>query len=135
MKQKLLTAYLMLAGLSDSVTGVMLLFTPLSTLRLMRLTEPADTLPFLSYIGAFVLSVGIACIYGAILTRREDYPRLEVVWLLTAITRGLVAAFVTTRIITGDLQIGWASVAASDGLLALFQAIGMTKGWLRRAQP
>jgi hypothetical protein len=64
-KLRLLLAYQLLTGLSDGSTGLLLLFAPALTLHLMRLHVAADALPFLSYIGAFVLSVGIACIYGS----------------------------------------------------------------------
>ena len=131
MKLRLLLAYQLLTGLSDGSTGLLLLFAPALTLHLMGLHVAADALPFLSYIGAFVLSVGIACIYGASLVgRREATAKLEVVWLLTAITRGLVAAFVVTQILAGRLESGWMTVALSDGGLALLQAFGLARGWL-----
>jgi hypothetical protein len=130
-KPRLLFSYQMLTGVSDTSTGVLLIFAPGLTLRLMRLHVSPDSLPFLSYIGAFVLSVGIACLYGAYLaTRAGSAPKLEVVWLLTGITRGLVAMFVVTKILTGTLEAGWISVAVCDGAFALLQAIGLSKGWL-----
>jgi len=55
------------------------------------------------------------------------------VWLLTALTRSSVAIFVTTQIITGTLESGWATVALTDGVCVLIQAIGLHKGWLRHA--
>lgn len=134
MKLYILVAYQAFAGLSDTVTGILLIFFPRLTLHLMRLHEPAATLPFLSYIGAFVLSVGVACLYGAFLARRAAVDRLEVVWLLTAITRGLVAVFVAASVVSGDLAPGWATVAASDGLLAALQGVGLARGWLQRVR-
>jgi hypothetical protein len=133
--KRILVAYQILIGLSDFTTGALLIFAPMLTLRLMRLSEPIGALPLLSYVGVFVLSVGIACLYGGFLARRPEVDRLEVVWLLTAITRGLVAAFVTIKIISGVLEPGWASVAISDGALALLQAVGLGRGWLRRVRP
>jgi hypothetical protein len=131
MKRHLLLGYQMVTGLSDTSTGLLLLFKPALTLRLMRLHALSNTLPFLSYIGAFVLSVGIACLYGALLaTRVGSGSKLEVVWLLTGITRGLVAMFVFTKILTGVLEAGWMTVAFSDGIFAILQAIGLSKGWL-----
>jgi hypothetical protein len=56
-----------------------------------------------------------------------------VVWLLTAITRGLVAVFVTARLLSGSFETGWIVVALSDGTLALIQAIGLSRGWLNDA--
>jgi hypothetical protein len=60
--------------------------------------------------------------------------RLEVVWLLTAITRGLVAIFVTASIVSGDLAPGWATVAVSDALLSALQGVGLARGWLQRVK-
>ena len=134
MKRRLLFSYQLLTGFSDTSTGVLLIFEPAVTLRLMRLRVPSDTLPFLSFIGAFVLSVGVACLYGAILaTRAGSVPKLEVVWLLTAITRCLVAIFIVSETLSGTLESRWTIVAISDATFALLQAIGLAKGWLTDA--
>lgn len=134
MKRSILLGYQLLTGLSDSVTGVLLVVSPTLTLRLMGLHAGAAVLPFLSYIGTFVLSVGIACLYGGLLAMRPDSAqKLEVVWLLTAITRGLVALFIASRISAGEMETGWATVAISDGAFALVQATGLWKGWLKDA--
>ena len=131
MKRRVLLGYQLLTGLSNSSTGVLLIIAPALTLRLMHVRVSPDALPFLSYIGAFVLSVGIACLYGGFLTTRtHPAAKLEVVWLLTAITRGFVAIFVISEILNGTLQTGWITVAISDGALALAQTIGLLRGWL-----
>jgi hypothetical protein len=97
----------------------------------MRLNAPGDALPFLSFIGAFVFSVGLACLYGAwIMARRGSPCKLEVVWLLTAITRASVAIFVAGQILAHTLEAGWLSVAITDGACVAIQAIGLRKGWL-----
>jgi len=55
-RRQILLLYQLLIGASDTSTGLLLLVAPALTLQLMRL-EPADAaLPYLSYIGAFVLS-------------------------------------------------------------------------------
>jgi hypothetical protein len=75
-------------------------------------------------------------LYGAILAARAaSAPKLEVVWLLTAISRGLVAMFVLTKILSGSLEPGWGTVAISDGLFALVQGIGLAKDWIADARP
>jgi hypothetical membrane protein len=134
MKRNLLLAYQLLTGLSDTGTGLALLFAPALTLQLMGLhAEPLD-LTLLSYIGAFVLSTGLACLYGATLIRNPELaPKLEVVWLLTAVTRTLVALFVLTHVLDASLEHGWITVALTDGLFALLQLFGLAKGWLRHA--
>jgi hypothetical protein len=133
-KRILLFAYQLLTGFSDTSTGLLLIFSPSLTIGLMGLHVAPNTLLFLSYIGVFVLSVGLACFYGAALTRTPaSLQKLEVVWLLTAITRGLVAAFIVWKILTGLLEPGWAAVAISDGAFAVLQAIGLGRGWLADA--
>ena len=126
MKLTLLLGYQLLTGLSDTATGVLLIFAPAWTLHLMRLQPVGAATPFLSWIGAFVLSVGLACLYGAMLTSDRAMPaKLSVVWLLTGITRALVAVFVLSQIATGSLESGWISVALTDGTLALLQFAGL----------
>jgi hypothetical protein len=113
---------------------LLLIVAPGLTLHLMRLHASPNALPFLAYIGAFVLSVGVACLYGASLATRPAFAaKLEVVWLLTAITRGIVAVFVLSQILAGTLEAGWVTVAVSDGGFAFLQAIGLAKGWLNDA--
>ena len=134
MNRPMLICYQLLIGLSDTLTGALLMIEPEFTLRLMHLHPPGDAMPYLSFIGAFVLSVGLACLYGANVTIRRGSPcKLEVIWLLTAITRASVAILVTTQILTHALEAGWLTVAITDGLCVLIQAIGLRKGWLARA--
>ena len=131
MNRKLLIGYQLLIGLSDTFTGALLVIAPEFTLRLMGLHAPTDALPFLSFIGAFVLSVGLACLYGAwVMARRGSPCKVEVVWLLTAITRASVAIIVVTQILAHTLEAGWLTVAVTDGACVLIQTIGLRKGWL-----
>jgi hypothetical protein len=132
-RRHILLLYQLLIGASDTSAGILLLAAPALTLHLMGLhPAAAAALPYVSYIGAFVLSTGLACFYGAFLATRPLYaPKLEVVWLLTAITRATVAAFVFTKIVSGELATGWLTVALSDGIIALIQLTGLARGWLR----
>jgi Na+/H+ antiporter NhaA len=131
MRRSLLLGYQLLTGLSDASTGLLLVFAPGFTLRLMRLSVPDEALPYLSYLGVFVLSVGVACLYGAVLATRVIYKqKLEVVWLLTGVTRFLVMLFIVAKVSSGTLESGWATVAITDGAFALVQAIGLARGWL-----
>ena len=132
MRRHFLLGYQLLTGLSDTSTGIMLIAAPATTLHLMTLHASPETLPFLSYVGAFVLAVGIACLYGAwlLMTHPVLVQKLQTVWLLTAITRGLVSVFVVVKVLSGSLEFGWFTVALTDGALALFQTIGLVRGWL-----
>ena len=131
MNRPVLLAYQLLIGISDTFTGALLIIAPEFTLRLMRLHVPDDALPFLSYIGAFVFAVGLCCLYGALVAFRGSCSKLEVVWLLTALLRASVAIFVLDKILVGVLETGWLTVAVTDGVCVIIQAIGLRKGWPR----
>ena len=131
MNRPVLIGYQVLIGLSDTITGALLIISPEFALRLMRLHVPGDALPFLSFIGAFVFSVGLACFYGVFVIARRGSPcKVGVVWLLTAFTRASVAIFIAAQILAHTLEAGWLTVAISDGACVLIQAIGLRRGWL-----
>jgi hypothetical protein len=131
MKDLYLLAYQLIAGVSDASTGALLIVAPVFTVRMMRLSVPYDATPFLSFIGAFVLAVGLSYLYGALLIHRTGgVPRLEAVWLLTAIIRSSVAIFVMAAVLSGTLAIGWITIALFDGICVVIQARGLRRGWL-----
>ena len=131
MKHRVLLGYQAIAGLSDTVTGALLCVAPDFTLRLMGLQCPTDATPYLSWIGAFVFSVGICYLYGAMLIAlRAPRERTEMIWLLTAFIRSAVAIYVLKSILTGQLEPGWITVALFDAACAIVQAIGLRKRWL-----
>lgn len=131
MKHPFLFGYQLLAGISDTSTGALLMAAPVLTLSLMGLHAPADAIPFLSFIGAFVLAVGLSYLYGGLLVGRAgSASRLEALWLLTAIIRSSVAVFVLADVLAGALQGGWLTIAGFDGACVLVQAVGLRKGWL-----
>ena len=131
MNRLALLTYQCLIGTSDTLTGALLIIAPAFALRLMGLHVPSDALPYLAFIGAFVFSVGLACLYGAIImAHRGSTSTLQAVWLLTAFTRASVAVFVLTQILTHTLEPGWLTVAGTDGACVVIQAIGLHKGWL-----
>lgn len=135
MRDLWLLAYQLVAGCSDASTGAMLIAAPSFTLRIMGFTVPQDATPFLSFIGAFVLAVGLSYFYGASLVRRTGgTQRLEAVWLVTAIMRASVAIFVIAAVSSGSLASGWLTIAIFDGVCALIQAVGLRRGWLYAAR-
>ena len=134
MKDLFLFIYQLVTGVSDASTGVLLIAAPVFTIRMMGLSVPYDAAPFLSFIGAFILAVGLSCLYGALLVQRVGrVQRLEAVWLLTAITRSSVAIFVLTAVLAGTLTPGWLTIAIFDGICVLIQARGLRRGWLSHA--
>ena len=56
--------------------------------------------------------------------------RLEIVWLLTALTRASVAIFVSTQIIAGHSSRMVHGCSRLTECCVLIQAIGLRKGWL-----
>jgi hypothetical protein len=131
MNRLILLAYQLLAGASAATSGSLLLIAPAFTLRLMQLHAPKAAIVYLSFVGAFMLAVGLAYLFGAYLVARRGCRRqLEMVWLLTAFTCTSVAVFVISQVLVSALESGWLTVAATDGSLVLIQAIGLRNGWL-----
>ena len=115
-------------GAMDALTGLLLVISPTLVLSLLRITPPsAEALPFISWIGIFVMAVGLS--YG--LAFSSQPARGETVWTFTALVRLLVALFLTVKIITGPLAIAWGIVALSDAAVAVVQIFILRKGWWR----
>jgi hypothetical protein len=131
MNRPILLTYQVLVGISDTSTGALLIVAPEFTLRLMHLQVPSDALAYVSFVGAFVFSVGLACLYGALLMAHKGCrQRIETVWLLTAFTRASVAIFILSQIMTHSLPLGWSTVALTDGACVVIQAVGLRRRWL-----
>jgi hypothetical protein len=134
MKRSFLLGYQWLTGMSDTATGILLCVAPMFTLQLMGVRASEENGPYLSYIGAFVLAVGLSCLYGAyVVAGGSRLERLEVVWLLTALSRAAVAIYVGKSVLTGTLEPAWLSVAGFDGLCALIQCVGLQRKWIANA--
>ncbi len=135
MSRPWLLTYQWLTGISDSVTGCLLYVAPAFTLRMLGVYVPADALLYISYIGAFVFAVGLACLYGALLMHvRACVERIETVCLLTAFSRDAVAIYLLQAIAAGKMHASWTSVALFHGTCAALQGIGLRSGWLRNAR-
>ena len=131
----LLNLYQLAAGLSDTATGLLLLLAPVTTLHLMRINTAPTPIVFISFIGAFVLGVGLSYLSLAIRLRRGlvTAAEWESQWRATAIIRTCIAAFLTIQVATSRMEPAWSLVALSDAALALIQFIGLSRGWLRTA--
>lgn len=134
MKDLFLLGYQLAAGISEVFTGALLIIAPVFTIRLMGLTASPEAASFLSLIGAFLLAVGLAYLYGAILVRRtRGTARLEAVWLLTAMIRSSVGILILDEVLKGNLPAGWLLIAIFDGICVGIQARGLRRGWLTHA--
>jgi hypothetical protein len=110
----------------DTVTGVLLVTAPLATLALMGITEAPASPEFLSWVGVFVLAIGLSYfLVGGIPRTEAAAAGWRMQWKITALARFAVAAFVVTKFATGDLELAWLSVAATDAVVAVLQVIGL----------
>jgi hypothetical protein len=117
-------------GSMDALAGLLLIFAPGQVLRALQIEAPsADTMVFLSWIGVFVMAVGLS--YGLALGRHRGAG--EAVWMFTSLVRILVAVFLTIEITQANMAPAWAVVAFADGLVALVQMVILRKGWWREA--
>jgi hypothetical protein len=125
-----LPIYQWLAGMGEVTTGVLLVFAPNWTLSLMGVQAP-HPVEFAGFIGVFVLSVGVSYWYAAwVPITSDNLERWRAVWWLTALSRSLVAGFLTWKILAGSLETAWLTVALTDGVLSIFQWTGLRAGWL-----
>lgn len=135
MNRSLLLAYQWATGASDTCTAVLLCAAPALALRMMGVHAPANAMPYIGYIGAFVFSVGLACVYGAYLVHMGACSgRIETVWLLTAFSRAAVAVYLVQEILAGVLEPAWISVVLFDGACVIVQGIGLRRKWLKDAR-
>ena len=134
--RRLIYLYHYTAGLCDTSTGLMLLFAPAFTLRLMGVTRYPRPLFYASYIGVFVLCVGAS--YFLV-------PRMPVArsvratcwrthWLITALFRFAIALFVCSKVTFGSMEPAWLAVACTDGTFAVIQWVGLRKDWIALAE-
>lgn len=129
-KNKILKLWSVAVGSMDAVTGLLLVFSPLLVLRLLGISAPpAEAVVFLSWIGVFVLAVGLS--YGFALGRRS---RGETVWMFTSLARLLVAVFLVCRILDGSLAKAWMVVAFSDASVAVVQLLILRAGWWKEVR-
>jgi hypothetical protein len=124
-----LSLYQYAAGLCDTCTGLLLVFVPGWTLRLMRIGVAPQPIEFASFIGIFVLGVGLTYLWFPITLQRPAAP-IHSQWRITALVRTLVAIFLLSEVFSGKMEFGWIVVALSDGTLALIQWFGLLRGWL-----
>jgi hypothetical protein len=125
--------YAVLAGACDAGTGLALLLDPGRVLTWMGMAVPSVEPVYLRYIGAFVLTTGLAYLYPfALSAGRLRQHRLAVIFEVTLLIRFIIALFVLFAIARGLLPAGWISVAATDGVLAGVQGYMLRHRWMGR---
>jgi hypothetical protein len=124
--------YQIVAGLTDTGTGVFLLFAPGWTLRLMGVSQLPQPIWYASYIGVFVLCVGLSyfAILRSPLALSTGATSWRTQWMVTALIRAAVAMFILIQIATGAMQPAWVAVALTDGMYAGIQIDGLRRNWI-----
>jgi hypothetical protein len=119
-------------GAMDALTGLLLIIAPSFVLQLLFISPPSsESLVFQSWIGVFVMSVGLS--YSWALSGRRVAG--ETVWGFTALVRMLVALFLAIQITRGTLHPMWAIVAVSDASVAIVQIVILWLGWWKEEKP
>jgi hypothetical protein len=117
-----------MVGAMDALTGLLLILAPAAVLRVLRIEAPSvDALVYLSWIGVFVMAVGLS--YGFALGKHRGHG--ETVWMFTSLARIMVAVFLVIQITRETMAPAWMGVALSDGFVALVQMMILRKGWWR----
>ena len=131
MKRAAFIFYQVAAGACDTVTGILLLVAPQLALKLMRVNQTSSDPIFISFVGAFVLSVGMTYLmFARIPTSESLLGAARAAWLITAIERLCVGLFVLIAIMAGRLDLSWCSVTVVDLSLGGIQLIGLRKRWI-----
>ena len=121
-----------LAGLCDSLTGLLLVFAPAWTFSLMRLRIEPTPIAFARFIGIFVMCIGLTYLWAlaAWPLRLGFNARWQAQWWVTAFVRSGVALLLGLQVATGAMEHGWLAVILTDATLASIQWTGLARGWL-----
>ena len=113
-------------GAMDACTGILLVIAPVWTLHLMGMQNIPTPADIISFVGVFVMAVGISYF----LTSDRDLPGWKMQWKVTALVRLSVGCFLAWKIFGQGWEIRWVSVLLTDFSVAIFQLVGLKKGWL-----
>ena len=121
---KLKHLYFLSVGLMDFTTGLLLMFAPAFTCKLMMVGKPPADPIFLQWVGAFVFSVGSSYLIPLV---RKSPGRFTGVLETTTVIRLVIGSFVVVSMLQGTLSARWISVAATDLPLAAIQLVMLRK--------
>lgn len=121
--------FMLLAGLCDGTTGLLLMTAPLATLRLMGVPDVPVEPIFTQWIGAFVFSVGLSYLLPfAFRDMKARRSRARFLFQFTAIIRIVIGVFSTVAIARGELDMAWISVPLTDLPFAATQLLFLKFG-------
>jgi divalent metal cation (Fe/Co/Zn/Cd) transporter len=123
------TVFSLIAGGMDTVTGLLLILMPGSTLSLMKVSPEGHPPALIGFIGAFVLANGSLYLWGFWLANRQGSMRvLKHAWLATAWVRICVGLTTSVFILREELSASWISVPVTDLLIAAIQCYCLAAG-------
>jgi Na+-driven multidrug efflux pump len=126
-KSAFLKNWSLVLGTMNLMAGLLLVFFPVLVLRFLKIeAPPTEGLVFVSWIGVFVMSVGVS--YVLAMGRRGHG---EAVWIFSSVVMVLTAVFLTARILGESMPGAWTLVAAACALVALVQIVLLRAGWWR----
>ena len=130
--RKFFNHYQLAAGACDTITGILLLAAPQFTLKLMGVRQITEnSYIFISFIGAFVFSVGLTYLLFASSPSSDlQLGFARAAWLITAVERLCAGGFVMIAVLSRGLEPAWFSITLVDLSLAAFQLVGLRKKWL-----
>jgi len=130
---KYASVYAVLAGACDGLTGIMLMASPVFTLKLMGIGSTPSEPIYMQWIGAFVFSVGCAYFipfFSSTPERRKR--RMTGIFEFTAWIRIVIALFSGISIARGNLDQAWIAVTLTDITLAIIQLALLNMGAFRK---
>jgi hypothetical protein len=115
--------YNIIAGLLDTLTGIVLIAKPNIILSIMGASEIDMPNIFLKYVGVFVMATGLTYFISFFNSFFNiTYIQLSLVlWTTSSLVRLCVASFVFSQVYLSALSLSWLLVAFSDLSLAVFQ--------------
>lgn len=117
-------------GALDLLSGLALIFVPAQVLAVAGL-ESEDDLLLLSFVGAFVLAIGVVYLGAAWHWARRRAPStLRAVWVSTAVVRLVVGSFVVAHVALDSFEPLWIWVGLADLTIAAIQLTGWWRGWI-----
>jgi hypothetical protein len=116
---------LLAAGALDLASGLGLALSPAAALRAAGGPVPgAEALPYVRFVGAFVLAVGACCLWAGV----GPDGRLRAVLGATIFFRLATGTYAGAAVAAGWLPGAWLAVAAADAALIGAQAWLLAKG-------
>lgn len=128
LKIKQILIFNCLVGAMDTLTGLLLILTPVLVLNLLMISDVPQETIYLRFIGAFVASVGSTYLISSLYYQDTFYlTYVKSLWLYTGAIRLSVGTFLLFATIFGALNILWISVALTDLTVAGLQFLSLKK--------